>query len=52
MMFKTELKNRLRVLRRLGHISADGVMQQKGKVAAEVESVDELLVTELIFEGA
>lgn len=49
--FSQELKNRMRVLRRLGHVSADGVMQQKGKVAAEVESVDELLITELIFEG-
>jgi len=51
LQFRTELANRLRVLRRLGHLNVDGVMQQKGKVAAEVESVDELLITELIFEG-
>jgi ATP-dependent RNA helicase DOB1 len=51
LMFRAELKKRMRVLRRLGHISAEGVMLQKGNVAAEVESVDELLITELIFEG-
>jgi hypothetical protein len=31
-MFKIELKDRMRVMRRLGHISVDGVLQQKGKV--------------------
>lgn len=51
LMFRAELKKRMRVLRRLGHVSAEGVMLQKGSVAAEVESVDELLITELIFEG-
>lgn len=51
LMFRAELKKRMRVLRRLGHVSAEGVMLQKGTVAAEVESVDELLITELIFEG-
>lgn len=50
-MYRTELKNRIRVLRRLGHITPDGVMQEKGKIAAEVEGVDELVMTELIFEG-
>jgi len=49
--FKIELNKRLRVLRRLGHIDEQGVQLQKGKVACEVESVDELLVTECIFEG-
>merc|ERR1719266_624717 len=41
MEYRTELKNRIRVLRRLGHITPNGVMQEKGKIAAEVEGVDE-----------
>ena len=40
-----------RVLRRLGHVSADNVVQVKGRVACEVSTADELLVTELIFNG-
>lgn len=50
-IFKTELSKRSRVLRRLGHIDDQGVQLAKGKVACEIESVDELLVTEMIFDG-
>ena len=46
------LRRKKRVLRRLGLLSADNVVQMKGRVAAEVNSADELLVTELIFSGA
>jgi ATP-dependent RNA helicase DOB1 len=49
--FDLEFKARKRVLRRLGHIDHDGLLLTKGRVAAEVEAVDELVVTELIFEG-
>jgi len=49
--FRGELKNRERILRRFGHINSDGVVLQKGRVACETESVDELVITELIFEG-
>jgi ATP-dependent RNA helicase DOB1 len=45
------LRRMKRVLRRLGHLSPDNVVQMKGRVAAEVNSADELLVTELIFNG-
>ena len=45
------LRRMKRVLRRLGHLSADNVVQMKGRVAAEVNSADELLVTELVFNG-
>lgn len=48
---KTTLNKMKRVLRRLGHISAENVVLMKGRVAAEVNSADELLVTELIFTG-
>ena len=39
------------VLRRLGHVDADNVVQLKGRAAAEVEACDELLAAELILAG-
>ena len=50
-LMKDELKGMRRVLRRLGHVSEEGVIQNKGRVACEVSTADELLVTELIFSG-
>ncbi|KAL9330066.1 hypothetical protein ACSQ67_005069 [Phaseolus vulgaris] len=49
--FREELKNRSRVLRKLGHIDTDGVVQLKGRAACLVDTGDELLVTELMFNG-
>lgn len=49
--FRDELKNRSRVLKKLGHIDADGVVQLKGRAACLVDTGDELLVTELMFNG-
>ncbi|KAJ6958633.1 hypothetical protein NC653_040319 [Populus alba x Populus x berolinensis] len=49
--FREELKNRSRVLKRLGHIDADGVVQLKGRAACLIDTGDELLVTELMFNG-
>ncbi|VFQ89627.1 unnamed protein product [Cuscuta campestris] len=49
--FKDELKARKRVLRRLGYISRDDVVELKGKVACEISSADELTLTELMFNG-
>ena len=46
------LRNMSRVMRRLGLVSADGIVQTKGRVACEINTADELLVTELIFSGA
>uniref|UniRef100_V5H1W4 Putative cytoplasmic exosomal rna helicase ski2 dead-box superfamily n=1 Tax=Ixodes ricinus TaxID=34613 RepID=V5H1W4_IXORI len=46
-----ELKCRKRVLRRLGYCTAADVMEIKGKVACEISSADELLVTEMIFNN-
>jgi ATP-dependent RNA helicase DOB1 len=48
---KDDLRRMLRVLRRLGHCDADGVIQLKGRAACEVNTCDELLVTELMFSG-
>ena len=45
------MKNRSRVLKRLGHINADGVVQTKGRAACLIDTADELLVTELMFNG-
>lgn len=46
-----DLKKRKRVLRRLGYCSFDDVIQKKGRIACELSSADELLLTELIFNG-
>lgn len=46
-----ELKSRKRVLRRLGFVSEADVVMQKGRVACEISTGDELLLTELIFSG-
>ncbi|CAM9199818.1 unnamed protein product [Ectocarpus sp. 4 AP-2014] len=52
MVMKDEMRRRKRVLRRLGHCDSDGVIQLKGRVACEINTCDELVVTELIFSGA
>ena len=46
-----ELKCRKRVLRRLGFASASDVVEIKGRVACEISTGDELLLTEMIFNG-
>lgn len=48
----TELRNMKRVLRRLGYCSANDVIDIKGRVACEITSGDELLLTEMLFNGA
>ncbi|KAJ2930545.1 hypothetical protein H1R20_g6533, partial [Candolleomyces eurysporus] len=47
-----ELKCRKRVLRRLGFTTTSDIVDVKGRVACEISSGDELLLTELIFNGA
>ncbi|XP_002963518.2 DExH-box ATP-dependent RNA helicase DExH10 [Selaginella moellendorffii] len=49
--FREELRNRTRVLKRLGHINELSVVQLKGRAACLIDTADELLVAELIFEG-
>ena len=41
----------MRVLRRLGFIDNENVVQLKGRTACEISACDELLVAELIFNG-
>lgn len=46
-----DLKKRKRVLRRLGFCNEDDIVQLKGRVACSISSGDELLITELLFDG-
>ncbi|GMF29200.1 unnamed protein product [Phytophthora fragariaefolia] len=46
-----DFQQRLSVLKRLGYISDDGVVQVKGRVACEVNTCEELVLTEMIFEN-
>uniref|UniRef100_A0A6M2DMA1 Putative rrna-processing arch domain protein n=1 Tax=Xenopsylla cheopis TaxID=163159 RepID=A0A6M2DMA1_XENCH len=46
-----ELKCRKRVLRRLGYCTSSDVIEMKGRVACELSTADELLMTEMMFEG-
>ncbi|KAG7310496.1 hypothetical protein JYU34_003283 [Plutella xylostella] len=46
-----ELKKRKRVLRRMGYCTSTDVIELKGRIACELSSADELLLTELIFNG-
>jgi ATP-dependent RNA helicase DOB1 len=46
-----ELKCRKRVLRRLGYVNDADVIEMKGRVACEISAGDELLLTEMMFQG-
>ncbi|XP_015118558.1 exosome RNA helicase MTR4 [Diachasma alloeum] len=46
-----ELKCRKRVLRRMAYCTAADVIELKGRVACELNGADELLLTEMIFNG-
>jgi ATP-dependent RNA helicase DOB1 len=50
-MHLEELKYRKRALRRLGFCTNDDVVEMKGRVACEISTGDELLLTELVFNG-
>ncbi|KAK9827440.1 hypothetical protein WJX74_002542 [Apatococcus lobatus] len=52
MVLKEELRGRRRLLRKLGHTDRDfSVLLPKGQVAAELQSADELVLSELVFDG-
>ena len=40
-----------RVLKRLGYISPEGVLGTKGRFSCELSTADELVVTDMIFDG-
>lgn len=45
------MRRKRRILRRLGYTTADDVLDVKGRVACEINTGDELVLTELIFNG-
>ncbi len=51
LILRDELKKMKRVLRRLGFVNEDGVVEVKGRVACEVNTADELVITELLLGG-
>ncbi|RHY23589.1 hypothetical protein DYB32_009825 [Aphanomyces invadans] len=46
-----DFQQRLQVLTRLGYIAKDNTVQVKGRVACEVNTCEELILTEIIFEN-
>ena len=46
-----DLKCRKRVLRRLGYCNDQDVIDTKGRVACEIDTGDELVLTEMLFNG-
>jgi len=51
MVMKDELRKMKRVLKELGHVDAQGVIQTKGRTACEINTANELVVVELVFAG-
>ncbi len=47
----SDLKCMKRVLRRLGYCTPEDVIEVKGRIACELSSADELLLTEMMFNG-
>ena len=52
MVMKDELRRMKRVLKFMSHVDASGVIQLKGRTACEINTANELIVTELTFGGA
>ncbi|KEG12808.1 putative RNA helicase [Trypanosoma grayi] len=52
-IFSEELKQMMRVLRRLDYIDKDNIILRKARVACEITTTDEneILLTELLFKG-
>ncbi|CAG9465443.1 unnamed protein product [Pedinophyceae sp. YPF-701] len=51
LVLKKELHARQRILRQLGHVDENGIVTLKGRVACEISSGDELVLSELVFGG-
>jgi ATP-dependent RNA helicase DOB1 len=48
---KDELRKMKRVLKRLGYITEDGVLGTKGRFSCELSTADELVLTDMVFDG-
>lgn len=51
MILQDDLKSMKRIMRRLGLTNKNDIVQLKGRVAGEVSSGEELVITELVFSG-
>lgn len=51
MILEDDLKAMKRIMRRLGLTNKNDIVQLKGRVAGEVSSCEELVLTELVFSG-
>jgi len=51
MVMGDDLRAMRRVLRRLEFVNKDGVVQLKGRMACELTSADEVLMTEIVFQN-
>lgn len=51
LILQEELKKMKRVLKRLGFTNQEGIVEVKGRVACEVNTADELVITELLLGG-
>jgi ATP-dependent RNA helicase DOB1 len=49
---REELRKRRKVLRALGYVSAEGVLSSKGRFCCELSTADELVVTDMVFDGS
>ena len=50
-VLRDELRAMKRVLQRLGSVDRNNVVQDKGKMACEISSCDELILTEMVFNN-
>ena len=51
MILKQELRHALRLLIQLQYIDDTGLLLQKGRIALHFKTVDELILTEMVFGG-
>ena len=51
MVMKDELRKMKKVLKYMGHVDGTGVVQLKGRTACEINTANDLVVTELTFGG-
>lgn len=48
---KEDLKQRRKILRQMDYVNSEGVLTMKGRFACEISAGDELVITNMIFNG-
>lgn len=51
LILQEDLRKMKRVLKRLGFINSEGIVEVKGRLACEINTADELVITELLLGG-